>query len=322
MPRRSLFLLFFVALVCLPLQSAHSANYPSYPVQFIISFPPGGPGDTTIRIIHPALQKNFGGAIQLVNKPGAGGAIAYTHVKKAKPDGYTILSTMSAPLTVGTALRTLPFALDDYEYIGAYAFGATGVVSKPDKRWKDLDGLLAYIKKNPGKLNYGTSGAPTAPYLTMAAVLAIRGLKATPVHYKGSGPARNAALGGHVDFSAGGFGAMQALLRAGKLVGLAITDNARDPKFPDIPTLKEKGLGRASIGLWAGLWAPKGTPKAVLDKLSAALKKTAGDPAVVKKLNKAGFRVEFVDGPGAKKLARQDHETSREIMKAVGIKKK
>ena len=105
-------------------------------------------------------------------------------------------------------------------------------------------------------------------------------------------------------------------------MGLAITDNARDPKFPDIPTLKEKGLGRASIGLWAGLWAPKGTPKAVLDKLSAALKKTAGDPAVVKKLNKAGFRVEFVDGAGAKKLARQDHETSKEIMKAVGIKKK
>ena len=125
-----------------------------------------------------------------------------------------------------------------------------------------------------------------------------------------------------MDFSAGGFGAMQALIRAGKLVGLAITDDRRDPKFPNIPILKEKGLGRASIGLWAGLWAPKGTPKEVLDRLSAALKKTAADPAVVKKLNKAGFRVAFLDGEGAKKLARQDHKTSKEIMKSVGIKKK
>ena len=149
MPRRSLLFLFVVALVCLPLQSAHSAKYPSYPVQFIISFPPGGPGDTTIRIIHPALQKNFGGAIQLVNKPGAGGAIAYTYVKKAKPDGYTILSTMSAPLTVGTALRTLPFALDDYEYIGAYAFGATGIVSKPDMRWKTSTACSPTSRKTP-----------------------------------------------------------------------------------------------------------------------------------------------------------------------------
>jgi len=320
--QRLLLLIFVLLAGLLPHQNANSAEFPRYPLQFIISFPPGGPGDTTIRIIHPTLQKNFGGDIQLVNKPGAGGAIAYTYVQKAKPDGYTILSTMSAPLTVGTALRTLPFSLDDYEYIGAYAFGATGIVSKPDARWKDLDGLLAYIKKNPGKLNYGTSGAPTAPYLTMAAILAMRGLKAIPVHYKGSGPARNAALGGHVDFSAGGFGAMQALIRAGKLVGLAVTDDQRDPKFPNIPTLKEKGLGRASIGLWAGLWAPKGTSKAVLDRLSAALKKTATDSAVVKKLNKAGFRVAFVDGEKAKKLARQDHETSKEIMKAVGIKKK
>jgi tripartite-type tricarboxylate transporter receptor subunit TctC len=297
-------------------------DYPRYPVQFIISFPPGGPGDTTIRIIQPTLQQNFDGAIQLVNKPGAGGSIAYTYVKKAKPDGYTILSTMSAPLTVGTALRKLAFSLDDYEYIGAYAFGATAIVSRPDPRWKDLDGLLAYIKDHPGELNYGTSGATTAPYLTMEAVLAMRGLKAVPVHYKGSGPARNAALGGHVDFSVGGFGAMQSLIRAGKLVGLAITDTQRDPKFPGIPTLAEDGLGAASIGLWAGLWAPKGTSKEVLARLSSALEKTVEDPAVVEKLNKAGFRVEWVPGDEARKLAIQDHNTARDIMKSIDLKKK
>lgn len=323
MTRRTFFFAFVLVLTLFPLHQAHSAAmYPSYPVQFIISFPPGGPGDTTIRIIHPALLKNFGGAIQLVNKPGAGGSIAYTFVKKAKADGYTILSTMSAPLTVGTALRRLAFSIDDFEYIGAYAFGATAIVSQPDPRWKDLDGLLSYIKAHPGKLNYGTSGATTAPYLTMEAILAMRGLKAVPVHYKGSAPARNAALGGHVDFSAGGFGAMQALIRAGKLLGLVITDSQRDPKFPDIPTLDEKGLGAASIGLWAGLWAPKGTPEGILSKLSKALEKTVTDPDVVKKLNKAGFRVEWVTGGKAKKLALQDHETALKVMKSIGLKKK
>ena len=296
--------------------------YPEYPVQFVISFPPGGPGDTTIRIVHPTLQENFGGPIQLVNKPGAGGSIAYTFVKKAKPDGYTILSTMSAPLTVGTALSKLAFSIDDYEYIGAYAFGATGIVSLPDPRWKDFDGLLAYIEANPGKLNYGTSGATTAPYLTMEAVLALRGLKAVPVHYKGSGPARNAALGGHVDFAAGGFGAMQALIRADKLVGLAITDSQRDPKFPDIPTLAEKGLGDASIGLWAGLWAPKGTPAEILAKLSSSLEKTVKDPEVIAKLNQAGFRVEWVPGDKAKELAIRDHNTARDVMKKIDLEKK
>ena len=107
-------------------------------------------------------------------------------------------------------------------------------------RWKNLDGLLAYIKKNPGKLNYGTSGAPTAPYLTMAAILAMQGLKATPVHYKGSGPARNAALGGHVDFSAGGFGAMQALIRAGKLVAWP-SRTTRGIQVPQDSDLERKG---------------------------------------------------------------------------------
>jgi tripartite-type tricarboxylate transporter receptor subunit TctC len=320
--RTFLFLMIFAIALC-PLSSVMSAeDYPSYPVQFIISFPPGGPGDTTIRIIHPKLQEHFGGTIQLVNKVGAGGAIAYTFVKNAKRDGYTILSTMSAPLTVGTALRTLAFSIDDYEFLGAYAFGATAIVSRLDKPWKDLDGLLAYIKDNPGKLSYGTSGAPTAPYLTVAAVLAMRDLKAEPVHYKGSAPARNAALGGHVDFSAGGFGAMQQLMRGGKLIGLAITDDERDPKFPDIPTLKEKGLGKASIGLWAGLWAPLGTPKDILNKISSALEKTIKDPAVIKNLNDAGFRVKFVLGDKAKELAKEDHETAKWIMKSIGLEKK
>lgn len=311
-----------VAMVASWWSSAAHADYPEYPVEFVISFPPGGPGDTTIRIIHPTLQENFDGPIQLVNKPGAGGSIAYNYVKGSEPDGYTILSTMSAPLTVGTALRDLGFELDDFEYIGAYAFGATAIVSQPDGRWDDLEGMLAYIEGHPGELKYGTSGAPTAPYLTAAAILAMRGLDATPVHYKGSAPARNAALGGHVDFAAGGFGAMQSLVRAGKLNALAITDEERDPRFPDVPTLAELGLGDASIALWAGLWAPKGTPEPILTRFSEALEQTVQDPDVEAKLKDAGFRVAFLDGAAARALAQKDHDAAARIMESIGLERK
>jgi len=299
-----------------------AADYPAYPVQFIITFPPGGPGDTTIRLVHSALQQNLGGSIELVNKPGAGGAIGYSYVARAKPDGYTILSTMSAPLTVGTALRKLDFSLDDYEYAGAYAFDATAIVSRPDPRWKTLDDLIAYAKANPGKLNYGSSGATTAPYLTMEAIKILRGVDLVVVQHQGSGPVRTAVLGGHVDIGAGGFATMKELIRAGKLVALAITGAERDPKFPDVPTLVEKGLGEASIDLWAGLWAPKGTPRPILDKLSAALAKTIKDPAVVAKVDAAGYRAKWLDPGAARELARQDHANAAKVVKALGIERK
>lgn len=298
------------------------AQYPAYPVQFIITFPPGGPGDTTIRLIHAALQQNFGGAIELVNKQGAGGATGYTYVARAKPDGYTILSTMSAPLTVGTVLQSLPFGLDDFEYLGAYAFDATAIVTRPDPRWKTFDEFIAFAKANPGKLTYTTSGATTTPYLTMEAIKIQRGLDMPVVQQQGSGPVRAAVLGGHADVGVGGFSVMKELIRAGKLQALAITGRERDAKFPDVPTLHDKGLDEANVELWAGLWAPKGTPKPITDALTRALEKTIKDPAVAAKVEAAGYRAEWLPPGPMKELARRDYENAVRIARSLKIEKK
>jgi tripartite-type tricarboxylate transporter receptor subunit TctC len=299
-----------------------AAQYPTNAVQFIITFPPGGPGDTTIRLIHPALQQHLGGAIELVNKPGAGGATGYTYVAKAKPDGYTILSTMSAPLTVGTALQPLAFGLDDFEYVGAYAFDATAIVTLPDPRWKTLDDLLQHVKANPGKLTYATSGATTTPYLAMEAIKIQRGLDLPVVQQQGSGPVRTAVLGGHVDVGVGGFSVMKELIRAGKLQALAITGRERDAKFPEVPTLAEKGLSEANVELWAGLWAPKGTAKSIVDALTRALEQTIKDPAVAAKVEAAGYRAAWLPPGPMKELARRDHDNAVRIARALGIQKK
>ncbi len=298
-----------------------ASDYPNYPVQFIITFPPGGPGDTTIRLIHPALQKHLGGTIELVNRPGGGGAAGFTYVAKAKPDGYTILSTMSPPLTVGTALRDLGFSLDDFQYLGAYAFDDTAIVSRPDPRWKTFDEMLAYAKGNPGKLSYGTSGAATAPYLVMEAIKSLRGVDLAVVQHAGSGPVRSAVLGGHVDVGVAVFGTMRELVRAGKLVALAIAADQRDPQFPDVPTLKEKGLGAAAINLWAGLWAPRGTPRPIAEKLADALERTAKDPEVVKKLQAAGYRPAWIPGGPMREMAQRDHEAALQVVRALKIER-
>lgn len=298
-----------------------ASKYPGYPVQFIITFPPGGPGDTTIRLIHPTLQKHLGGPIELVNKPGGGGAAGFSYVAKAKPDGYTMLSTMSPPLTVGTALRQLEFSLDEFVYIGAYAFDDTAIVSRPDPRWRTFDELVAYAKANPGKLTYGTSGAATAPYLVMEAIKALRGVDLAVVQHAGSGPVRTAVLGGHVDVGVAVFGTMRELVRSGKLVALAIAAEERDPQFPEVPTLKEKGLGAAMINLWAGLWAPKGTPTEILEALAQALEKTAKDEEVVKRLRAAGYRPAWIPGGPMREMAQRDYEAALKVVKALKLER-
>jgi len=298
-----------------------ASDYPSYPVQFIITFPPGGPGDTTIRLIHPTLQKHLGGPIELVNRPGGGGAAGFTYVAKAKADGYTLLSTMSPPLTVGTALGSLGFSLDDFQYIGAYAFDDTAIISRPDPRWKTFDEMLAYAKANPGKLAYGTSGAATAPYLVMEAIKRLRGVDLAVVQHAGSGPVRSAVLGGHVDVGVAVFGTMRELVRAGKLVALALAADQRDPQFPEVPTLKEKGLGEAAINLWAGLWAPRGTPRPIAEKIAEALERAAKDPEVVKKLQGAGYRPAWIPGGAMRGMAQRDHEAALKVVRALKIER-
>ena len=290
------------------------ADYPETPIRAVVTFPPGGPADVMARIIQPALEKNLGGTVWIDNRSGDGGNIGFTYVGRAKPDGYTILVTTSAPLTLGTAMRKLSYSLDDFEPLGAFGTDSTAIVSRPDARWKNFDEFLGYASQNPDKLSYASPGSVTAPYLTMEAVRADRGLVFTAIQYAGTNPVNASILGGHTDFAVGGFAAMKDLVRAKKLFVLAITGQKRDSDFPDTPTLEEKGLSLANIGLWAGVWAPKGTPTEILAKLARAVENSAKDPAVVKRLETAGYGSMWLPRDRTRDLARQDHERALKIM--------
>jgi len=299
-----------------------AADYPRYPVQVVINFPPGGPSDTTIRVIHEAFQQNLGGVLDLANRPGGGGVLGFALVAKAKPDGYTLVNAMASPLTVGAAVRDVGFSFADFEPIGAYASDMTVIFGQPDSRWKTMEEMLAYAKANPTQLKYASTGLGSTPWLVMEAVKVFRGVDIPPVHFVGTGPVRAAALGGHTDVATAVFGSIRDLVKAGKLQALAVSGKTREPGFPDIPTLEELGLGEASMDLWGGLWAPKGTPKPIVDKLGTALEKTVRDRAVAAKLAAAGYRVEWMPPATMLTLTRRDHEVALRIAKTLKIEKK
>jgi len=298
-----------------------ASDYPNYPVQFIITFPPGGPGDTTIRLIHPALQNHLGGPIELVNRPGGGGAAGFTYVAKAKADGYTILSTMSPPLTVGTALRDLGFSLDDFQYLGAYAFDDTAIVSRPDPRWKSFDEMLAYARANPGKLSYGSAGQGTNSFFTMELLKLARGLDVAHVPFGGSGPAKNAILGGHVQVGAISLSTMIPVMKSGDVIGLVISGDKRNPAVPDVPTMAEKGVAEASLSTVMELYAPAKTPKPVVDRLAEALAASMKNPDAIAAFEKAGLEVFHTSPDVSRQQAEREYEVVLAAAKKLGLVK-
>lgn len=293
------------------------ADFPSAPVRAVVTFPPGGPADVMARLIQPAFAENLGGVVWIDNKPGDGGALGFAAVSKATPDGHTILLTTSAPLTLGTAMRKLAFSLDDFEYLGAFGGDSTAVFTRPGREWSGIDDLVKYAKSKPDKISYASPGSATAPFLTMEALIAEWGLVMTAIHYKGTTPVVTSVLGGHTEVGVGGFAAIKEMARSKKLVILAITGQNRDPEFPNIATLEEKGLSAANIDLWSGAWAPKGTPRAALAKLAAALEKSATDPQVISRFQSTGYRALWVPGDKMREMAKRDHERAIRIVKAL-----
>lgn len=304
----------------LPMAVLAQPDYPKHPVEFIVPYPPGGPADTSIRLIHAAIQQKLGGTVVLNNKTGGGGAIGTTYVAKAAADGYTVLATTTGPLTCGVAVNPkLGFRVEDFVTVGGYAADPTVIAARANDRFKTWEEMVAYAKANPGKLTYASAGAATCPYLVMEIAKQGAGVNVVVVQYQGAAPAQTALLGGHADLAATTLSTALPLMRAGKLVALAMSSARRDPAFPDIPTLEEKGLAAASIDLYAGLWVPLRTPKDVVDRLASALEATARAPDVMSRVRETGFRAEWRSGPD---LRRDVDAYVQKALEAVKLTKK
>ena len=305
-----------------PLPAHAQAPYPTRPIECVIPFAPGGPTDTAIRLIQPQLSANLGVPLVLVNKAGGGGALGMDAVAKAKPDGYTLAATVRSTVTILPATQPdVTYKLGDFAVVGAYALDSQVVLVKAGSPWKTLEELVDYAKKNPGKLSYGTAGLGTNSFFTMELLKLTYGLDMTHVPFGGSGPVKNAVLGGHVQVGAASLSPMLSVLKSGDVVALAISATKRIPAIPNVPTMTEKGQPDASLSTWAELYAPAKTPKAVIDRLAQALEKTMKDPAVVSAIEKAGLVVEYHPPEETLRLIQRENEIVTRLAKQLGLGK-
>jgi len=301
---------------------AAEEEYPVRSVEIILNFPPGGPLDTGARIIHPALQAVLGVPVVLTTKGGAGGALGTDFVSKAKPDGYTVLATNNGALTIAPQINPqITYKIQDFTPVCAFVADPAVITSKANAPWKNLDELVDYAKKNPGKLNYGTPGMGTVAFFTMEVFKMAYGLDIVPVHFQGTGPAKNAILGGHVDLAASGFGSLAPLIKAGNIIPLVTTSSERVATFPNVPTMAEKGYPDATLNIWFGLLVPKKCPNNAVSKLAGAMEKVMKDPAIISQLEKGGLIVYYRDGETTAKLLEQEYVTIGKVIKKMGIGK-
>ena len=299
---------------------AVAQQYPARPVEFVIPFAPGGPTDTAIRIIQPQLAANLGAAVVLVNKPGGGGAAGMDGVAKARPDGYTLAATVRSTLTILPATQPdVTYKIADFAVIGSYAIDSGVILVKAGAPWKTLEAFVEYARKNPGTVTYGSAGLGTNSYFNMELLQQAYGLTLSHVPFNGSGPVKNAILGGHVPIGAAALSAVLSVIRSGDIVALATSASKRVPAIPGTPTMTEKGQPEASLSTWMELYAPARTPKAIVDRLAAALEKTMKDPAVIAAIDKAGLTAEYHDPAATLRLVERENEIVVRLAKKLNL---
>ncbi len=256
-------------------------SYPNKVITMVVPFAAGGPTDTVARLIAVPMSKSLGQQIIVENVAGAGGTIAADRVSKAAPDGYTILIHHIGMSTAPALYRKLPYKpMTDLEPIGLINEVAMTLVAKKDFPAKDLKELIAYVKANKDKVNYANAGLGAASHLCGMVFMSAIGTDVTTVPYKGTAPAMNDLLGGQVDFMCDQTTNTTSQIKAGKIKAYGVTTKKRVPSLPNVPTMDEAGLKGFEVSVWHGLYAPKGTPKAIIEKLSKALQEALKDPNV------------------------------------------
>ena len=312
-----------VLMLALGTPAAAQPAYPARPIEVIIPFPPGGPADTAARIIQPKLSAALGAPLVLVNKSGGGGALAADYVSKSKPDGYTVFAATNAPVTIVAATQPdISYRPTDFAAIGTSMTDVSVFVGKAGSPWKTLEEFVEYVRKNPGKLSYGSAGLGTVSFFAFELFKHAYGLDITHVPFQGGGPVKNAIMGGHVTIASSGLNSFAPLMKSGDLIALATSAPKRVPAFPDVPTLAEKGFPDASLNIWMALFVPAKTPQGVVDTLAHALEQTMKEPSVVTAVEKAGMVVDYRGPSATAKLLETEYEAVKKVATRLGIGKR
>ncbi len=300
---------------------AAAQNYPSKPVKIIVPFAAGGPADNYARFMAQRLQDALGQPFVVDDRPGAGSVIGTDAVAKSAPDGYTLL-LMSNTHTVNESLiPNKPFQLmRDFVAIAPINYSDLVLVANPALPAANLKELIAQAKAKPGRINYASSGPGTPYHMAGELFKSMAGVSLVHIPYRGSSGARTDVIGGQVELMFDAVTTMAEQVKSGKVRALATTGKVRSDVLPDVPTVSEAGVPGYEATIWLGLMAPKGTPKAVVDKLNEAVSKIAAQPDVKQQWNKQGAAPMVMTPEVFDKYMRDDIAKWGRVIKAANIK--
>jgi tripartite-type tricarboxylate transporter receptor subunit TctC len=261
--------------------AAVAQSWPTKPVRLINPFPPGGGTDTFARPLAARLSQSMGQQFIVENLGGAGGTLGAARAAREAPDGYVFLIGAVHHTIAETLYTKLPYHLErDFVPITVIATVPNVIVVHPKYAFKNLDELIAFAKKNPGKLNYGSAGNGTTHHLAGELFKQVTGTELTHVPYKGAGPLMQDLIAGQVDLAFDGLGSSAAQIKAGKLRPLAVTTEKRSALLPDVPTAGEAGVKGYVVTTWYAVWAVKGTPQPIIDRMYQEIAKALQSPEI------------------------------------------
>ncbi len=300
------------------LANAQTSDWPQRNIAIVVPFPPGGQADLAARPIADALQRGLGRGVTVDSRGGAGGKIGHAFVARAEPDGYTLLCTLPSLAVLPEADRLfdrpVAYEVSDFTPIARILADPTLLAVSASAPWRTLEEFVAAAKAAPGTIPYGSSGSYGTLHIAMEMFAAEAGLKLLHVPYTGAGPALNALIGGNVQAMAATPGVIKAQADAGAIRVLANWGADRVASFPDAPTFRERGYANVEYYNWAGLFAPRGTPVDVIDRLRLEMKRAMTDPAIIRIFEGASSPPAWLDAPDFSEFVAAD--TTR-LIKAV-----
>ena len=299
-------------------QQAHAA-WPDRPIHWIVGFGPGGANDLIARIAADGTGKKLNQTIIVENRPGAGAVIGTSYVAHAQPDGYTFLVGAASTITNSLLLKDLPYRDSDLVPVGMIAVAPSVIIVNPSVPANNMQEFVAWAKAQNGKVTWSTAGNGSTPEFVGEMIMEAIGAKFNVVPYKSGGDSVNAVLKNEVSATSEASIVVVPQIKAGLLKGIATTYTKRISSYPSIPTTAEQGFPSVQIGHWAGLYAPRGTPDDIVEKMSEALQDALKNPDVAEKLTRTG--IEPAPGSVADFVAFTKTERQRLSELAAGIAK-
>jgi tripartite-type tricarboxylate transporter receptor subunit TctC len=302
--------------------SAAADAYPTKPVRFVVTFPPGGPTDTIVRVIGQRLTDLWGHPMILDNRGGAGGIVGTEIVARAAPDGYSFLVGTAGGMTINPALQPkLPYdPFRDFTPVGMLVNNPQILVAHPSLAAKNVKELVALAKAKPGQLNFASAGTGTATHLGLELLKLTSGIDVVHVPYKGGAPAVTDLIAGQVQLLWVSIPSVLPHVKAGRLRALAVSTAKRSASAPEIPTIAESGYPGFEYSNWNALFAPAKTPPAIVKQVNAAIGKILSEPDVAQKLISLGADPAPGSPEDLARYMRTDHERWNKVIRTAGIK--